>query len=386
MTETAPLAGLRVLEIGTTVAAPYAGKILRELGAEVIKVENPDGGDTTRGWGEPMLGGKQAIFQALNKGKHSITVDLGDAAQRDAVAALACETCDVVLQNLRPGTAERVGLGPDDLLARNPRLVYCSIGAFGRRGPMRHQPGYDPLMQAFSGIASITGHPDRPPARVGSPIIDFGTGMWSVIGILALLQRRQATGRGGTVDTSLFETALGYLTGALVLYEGSGRVPQRSGLRGPYVAPNRAFEASDGLLMITCATDVLFARLCEAIERPELADDPRFASVPSRREHEADLGAEIDAAIATRSRAAWAEALDAAGVPNAPVHDLAEVIAHAQTIATGLMQPSPDGSFRLPGLPVSIDGERPPLDALAPELGADNQLLFDFMDTPPGRV
>ncbi len=379
MTEQGPLDGIRVIEIGTTIAAPYAGKILGELGAEVVKIENPDGGDTTRHWGAPHLGGQPAVFQAMNKGKRSVTADLTDEKQRDAVARLCAESADVVLQNLRPGAAERLGLGSDDLLALNPRLVYCSVGAFGRHGPLREQPGYDPLMQGFSGFASITGHPDRPPSRTGSPVVDLGTAMWAVIGILAALQRRQRTARGGAVDASLFETALAFLTPVLATFEASGVVPPRTGLKGPFVAPNREFEAADGLLMITTASDSLFRRLAETIGRPELTADERFATTPARLNHEAELTAVLGPILQTKSRAEWADILNRAGVPNAPVHDLAEALAHPQAEASGLVQQSPDGGFRAIGLPLSFDGIRPAFDAVAPELGADDQLLFDFI-------
>ena len=206
MTEPRPLEGITVVELGSSVAGPYCGKVLAELGAEVFKVENPAGGDTSRGWGPALDGGASMVFEAMNKGKRSVTVDLADPAELDRLRELIATRADVVFQNLRPGAAERYGVGPAVMLARNPRLVYCNLGAFGNAGPMRDLPGYDPLMQAFTGLASVTGEAGGPPVRVGAPVVDIGAGMWAVIGILAALRRRDAIGRGGVVDTSLFET------------------------------------------------------------------------------------------------------------------------------------------------------------------------------------
>lgn len=379
--DAAPLAGYTVIEIGTTIAGPYAALILASLGAEVIKIENARGGDAFRHLGGARIDGMPANFQAINGGKASVRADFSDPRQVDAVRRLVLARGDVVLQNMRPGGAEKLGLGAEALLTEKPALVYCNVGAFGRNGPMRHKPGYDPLMQAFGGIVSVTGTPEAP-ARVGASIIDMGTAMWAAIGTLSALLRRRETGRGGIVDVSLFETTLGYMNLAIANYEAGGGIPERTGLRGPFVAPNRAFATADGLLVIAVVTDAQFQRLSQALQHPELADDPRFATATSRMENEAVLADLIGNIIKGGTRHDWAAALDAADVPNAPVHGLDEVAAHAQTLATGMLQTRGGSGARLAGLPLSLDGERAGVDALAPELGRDDQLLFEFVTEP----
>ena len=243
---------------------------------------------------------------------------------------------------------------------------------------MKDLPGYDPLIQAFSGLVSVTGEADRPPSRVGASIVDIATATWATIGIQAALLRRVNTGKGGVVDTSLLESALNMMIMPMVQMAAGGAMPGRSGLRGPLVAPNNAYQTSDGLLMITTATDGQFVKLCDIIGHPELAADPRYQTVHGRMENEAPLSAVIHEAVSIRTRADWAVLLDAAGIPNAPIQDLDEVMRHAQTLAVGMVQSSPETDFRLIGLPISIDGERPAFRKPAPALGADNQLLFDF--------
>jgi crotonobetainyl-CoA:carnitine CoA-transferase CaiB-like acyl-CoA transferase len=374
----APLDGITVAEFGNTIAGPFAARILGDLGADVVKIEPVNGGDPVRKWPRPNLGGMPATFQALNRGKRSVAVDLRKAEDRDALFRFVTEKADVLIQNTRPGAMEKLGLGPSVLCAAAPRLVYCNISGFGRAGPLKDLAGYDPLMQAFSGIVSVTGEPDRPPSRVGVSIVDIATATWAVIGIQAALVRRNATGKGGVVDASLFESALNMMIMPLVQYLGGGAVPQRMGLRGPLVAPNRAFQTADGLLVITTAADAQFVRLCQVIGRPEMATDPRYLTVGDRMENDEPLSAVISEAVAKKSRAEWAALLDAAGIPNAPIQSLDEVMKHAQTIAVGMVQSSAQADFQLLGLPISIDGERPAFGKPAPELGADTQLLFDF--------
>jgi crotonobetainyl-CoA:carnitine CoA-transferase CaiB-like acyl-CoA transferase len=377
MHEAPPLAGITVVELATTIAGPYAGTILAGLGARVIKIESAKGGDPFRYLGGARIDGLPVNFQALNGGKASVRADLSDPAQVRAVRDLAIAEADVVLQNMRPGAVDRLGLGAADFLEAKPGLVYCNVGAFGREGPMRHLPGYDPLMQAFGGIVALTGTEDEP-ARVGVSIIDMGTAIWGALGVVAALLRRAESGRGGVVDVSLFETALAYMGLAITNYEADGTIPPRTGLRGPFVAPNRAFEAADGLFVVAVVSDAQFRRLAEALEAPALAEDPRFASTGDRLANEAALTEEIATIVKGRSRAAWAERLDAADVPNAPVNGLDDVVAHAQTLATGLLSARGQDPARIVGLPLSLDGVRMSVDEPAPELGRDDQLLLPF--------
>ncbi len=375
MVETAPLSGITVLEICSNLAGPFAGKVLVELGAQVIKVEPSDGGDVARHWGKGKLGDTSAVFQTFNKEKRSLSANLRDPDQVAALLDLIEDRIDVVFQNLRPGLVDKYGLGPDAVLARKPEVIYCNLGAYGE-GPLASLPGYDPLIQAFTGVAATTGETGGRPSRVGVPVVDMGTGMWAVIGILAALLRRGVTGRGGLVDASLFETGLAWMSMAFAFFEADGDVPERRGLRGPIVAPNGEFETADGLLMITTASESQFVPLCEALGMTELLDDPRFATGASRYANDHALIKLMNQRLRTKSRAHWAERLDRAGVPNAPLQDLAQAVAHEQTAASGILQSSTDGGYRVVGLPLKFDGVRPAHLGPAPALGeADEELL-----------
>ncbi len=276
-----PLDGTRVIDVTTSIAGPYCAEILAALGADVVKVERPDTGDDGRAWGPPFWNGESAMFLTVNAGKRSLAVSLGDERGRDAVLRLA-DRADVFLQSLRPGLAEKLGLGAEALQVRNPSLVYCTIGAYGRVGPLKDEPGYDALMQAAGGLVSITGEPGRPGVRVGSSLIDMGTGMWAALGILAALLEREHTGDGTVVDTSLYETALGYVGYHLVGYLADGTVPQGQGTVFPMVAPYQVFPTRDGELMVAAGNDRLFALLCEVLGLPELVTDERFRANPDR--------------------------------------------------------------------------------------------------------
>ncbi len=260
-----PLAGTKVVDVTTSIAGPYCAEILAALGAEVVKVERPDTGDDSRAWGPPFWNGESAMFLAVNAGKRSLAVSLADERGREIVMRLA-GGADVFLQSLRPGLAGRLGLGPELVRARNPRLVYCSIGAYGRAGPLSSEPGYDALMQAAGGLISMTGEPGHSGVRVGSSLIDMGTGIWSALGIVAALLERARTGEGSVVDTSLYETALGYIGYHLVGYLADGTVPTGQGTVFPMVAPYQVFPTGDGELMIAGGNDRLFALLCDVVD------------------------------------------------------------------------------------------------------------------------
>lgn len=378
---TLPFEGITVVELGTSVAAPFAGKILTELGAQVIKVENPDGGDPARRWYPALPDGNSASYQSVNMGKLSITVDMTDQDELARLKALILGKADVVLQNLRPGAVKRFSIDAETLRKENPRLIYCNAGAFGD-GPLGDLPGYDPLMQAFSGITDLTGEADRPPSRVGVSLIDLGTGMWSTIGIISALYRRQATGQGGVVDTSLFETSVGWTTLAVAELAVSGKAPTRSGLQGPIVAPNRGYQAADGIHVIVVGTDGQFRRFCEALNCNALADDPRFAKSTDRLTNEAELSRLVGEIIATDTRASWSKRLNAAGIPNAPVQTVEEVVVHPQTEALGLLRSGEDEGMKFVGLPLRLDGVRPASVSHAPRLDEHSQQVFEFMNLP----
>ena len=372
---TLPLDGVRVIEIGHSVAAPYAALVLAELGAEVVKVERPGAGDDARSWGDPVEGASPT-FHALNRLKRSVTLDLKSAEGRDMLCRLAAVS-DVVIQNQKPGLAAALGLDAASLRALNPRLVYANIHAFGDRGPLAEKPGYDPLMQAFGGLMSVTGHPDQPSVRVGPSIIDCGTGMWVVIGVLAALLRRAATRQGSTVDTSLFETALGWMVYFVTILSATGRAPGKAGSGTVMICPYQIFQCADGELMIAAGNDTLFAKLCRTLGHPEWAADERFLHNPRRVQNRRVLIPLLEGQTVQRKLAELSAALDAAGVPHAPVQDMGQVAAHPQTQAVDIRRR--DGGLDFFGLPLRLDGARPDRNGAAPALGEANDWLKDVL-------
>ena len=355
-----PLEGTRVIDVTTSIAGPYCAEILAALGADVVKVERPDTGDDGRAWGPPFWNGESAMFLTVNAGKRSLAVSLRDERGRDAVLRLA-DRADVFLQSLRPGLAEKLGLGAEALRLRNPRLVYCTIGAYGRVGPLKDEPGYDALMQAAGGLVSVTGEPGRPGVRVGSSLIDMGTGMWAALGVLAALLEREQTGDGTVVDTSLYETALGYVGYHLVGYLADGTVPRGQGTVFPMVAPYQVFPTRDGELMVAAGNDRLFALLCEVLGLPELVTDERFRANPDRVRNREELVGLVAARLREQDTADWQARLTAAGVPAAPVADIADVVGSEQTRALGMLQalahPAiPD--LQVPALPLTFAESR----------------------------
>jgi crotonobetainyl-CoA:carnitine CoA-transferase CaiB-like acyl-CoA transferase len=376
MTAATPLSDITVIELGHSVAAPYAAEILADLGATVIKVEKREGGDDARHWAPPYWHGSSAIFQSLNRNKFSVTVDLRNEHERAQLRRLIEERADVLIQNLRPGMVEELDLDAATLRARNTRLIYCGIGAFGRGGPLSARPGYDPLMQAFGGLMSVTGEAGEPPVRVGTSIIDMGAGMWSAIGILSALHHRTLTGEGVVVDTSLYETALAWMNYHAANYQASGEVPKRHGSGTFGIVPYRGYATRDGYLLVGAANNTLFRKLATALGHPEWSDDARFHDNPTRVENRVALDALIEDVTRSDTSAAWQAVLEAAGVPSAPMQSVDEVVAHPQTKALGMIQQSPDGRLTIMGLPLSFDGERPPFRRAAPQLGEHTEEIL----------
>ncbi|HYY85216.1 MAG TPA: CoA transferase [Beijerinckiaceae bacterium] len=377
-----PLAGITVVEIGHSVAAPYAGLILSELGADVIKVENPKGGDYARGWGPPFWNGTASAFHGLNRGKTGITVNFGDPEEAGRLRRLIIDRADAVIQNLRAGVMQGYGLGAAELTAAKPSLIYCDLGAFGESGPMSSKPGYDPLMQAFAGIMSVTGEGgDRPPVRVGVSIVDMGSGMWATIGILAALFERTRTGRGGAVATSLYETALAWMTVPLAGYAANGEVRRPHGSGTAEIAPYQCFPTRGGWLMIAAGNDNLYRRLCATLGRPELGEDARFLTNGDRVVNRGVLVPMIEEITRTWDIEELMAALDKAGIPNAPLQNVAQVTDHPQTHAVGILQQGPEGALPTVGLPLAFDGERSSYERAAPELGEHNETVLGTAKT-----
>jgi crotonobetainyl-CoA:carnitine CoA-transferase CaiB-like acyl-CoA transferase len=366
-----PLSGCRVLDVTTSIAGPYCAQILASLGADVVKVERPDTGDDARAWGPPFWGGTGTMFLSVNAGKRSLALSLRDPRGRDVLLHLADEA-DVLLQSLRPGLAEELGFGEGEVRGRNPRLVYCSVGAYGHSGPLAREPGYDALMQAAGGLISVTGEPGRPGVRVGSSLIDQGTGLWAATGILAALLERERTGTGATVDVSLYETAVAYLGYHVAGYLADGTVPGREGTVFPMVAPYQVYPARDGELMIAAGNDRLFAALCSVLGLPELVDAPRFRTNPDRVARRDELNELLVARLQAEDVADWLVRLSAAGVPAAAVADVRDVAESPQTAALQLLQPLPTAALpelRLPAQPLSLEGERALHPSPPPALG-----------------
>jgi crotonobetainyl-CoA:carnitine CoA-transferase CaiB-like acyl-CoA transferase len=358
----APLAGSRVLDLTSSLAGPTATEILGALGADVIKVEHPGRGDEARDWGPPFFDGGSVMFFAANAGKRSLALDLKSARGLDALLRLV-DGADVAVQSLRPGTAERLGFGPDVLRGRNPRLVYATIGAFGRRGPLASEPGYDPLMQAAAGIMSVTGESGGPPARVGASVIDLGTGVWAALAIVAALHE----GTGRTLDLSLYETALSLVPYQLADVLAGGGSAGRFGTAFPLIVPYQVFATADGELMIVAANDRLYAKVCEVIGAPDLAADARFATNPLRVANRDALIPLLERRLAKLATDDLLARLRAAGVPASRVNDLAAVAADEQFHATGILQELAGRHVVSP--PFSADGERSRYRSEPPLLG-----------------
>lgn len=372
------LQGIKVVEFGANLAGPFCGQILSDLGAEVVKVERPSG-DDCRQWGPPFIDGSSVNFVAINRGKKSVVVDLDDPTQRQLLIDLIGDA-DVYLHNMRAGVMEKFGLDGKTMLARFPRLIYADVSAFGHLGPMARKPGYEPLLQAFSGLISVNGDPSGPPARIGASVIDYGTGMWTAIGILAALVSRAQTGKGCVVNTSLFETALMWMSTHVAAYTASGQLPQRQGTGHPSLTPYQAFETANGPLMVTPGNDRLWARFCQVLGKPEWPADPRFVDNKARAAHRAELVGMIQEIMTGDTKESWAAKLDAAGVPGGPINRVDEVLAASQTTALGILDRSVDGRTAFTHSPVSFDGRRAASAGKAPGTGEQTASIL------PGRA
>lgn len=387
------LEGIRVLDLSRVLAGPTAAQTLADLGAEVIKIERPAVGDDTRLMGphfaadDAELVDRSAYFWAVNRGKRSLAVDLADPDGADIVRGLAAKS-DVLIENFKVGTLARYRLGPADLAAINPRLVYCSVTGFGQTGPYRTRAGYDSIIQAMGGLMSITGEPDGGPQRAGVPMIDIMTGLYASTAILAALRHRDRTGKGQWIDLALLDVMVSSLSYFAVNHLASGHVPGRTGTRNAVTHPSGIYACRDGELMIIAGNDDQFRRLCKALDMPALADDPRFGSSPARVANAAALDAIIEPAMAARSLQDCFEAFERAGVPAGPINDLARVFADPHVAARGAVVnfEAPGGvaclasPMRLSATPVQYD--RPP-----PALGADTDTtLQDLLGLSAQRI
>lgn len=353
--KTGPLSGVTVIDMTRVLAGPYCTMVLVDLGARVIKVETPGTGDDARGFG-PFLKGKSAYFMSLNRGKESIALDLKQAEDR-AIFDKLLTKADILVENYRPGTMEKLGYGWDTLHARHPRLIYAAASGFGHTGPYSRRAAYDMVVQGMGGIMSLTGHEGAPPTRVGTSVGDITAGLFTTIGINAALYWRSQTGKGQKIDVAMLDCQIAILENAIARYFATGQVPGPLGARHASITPFEAFTTSDGHVIIAAGNDALFRKLCEAIGRPELSNDARFTSNDLRTRNHAALKEQIEASLRTRTTAAWLAVLEPAGVPSGPINNVAEALSDPQIAARNMVVSVDDpdvGTLRMAGNPIKL--------------------------------
>ena len=374
-----PLSGIVVADLSRILAGPYCTLLLAELGARVIKVETPGTGDDARHYG-PFVNGKSAYFVSVNRGKESIALDLKSPKDRAVFEALLAKV-DIVVENFRPGTMEKLGFGWETLHPRFPKLIYASASGFGHTGPYAHYPAYDMVVQGVGGIMSINGHPGQPPARVGISVGDLGAGLYTTIAVNAALYHRAMTGEATKVDIGMLDCQIALLENAVMRYGVTGTPPGPLGTRHPAITPFEPFKTQDGLLIIAAGNDSLFVKLCKALDIPALAQDPRFLTNDLRNQNVAILAKEIEAVLGTKPRAHWVKVLDGAGIPCGPINTIDQALEHPQVAARNMLVTVDDpitGPMKISGNPLKISGfEDPATRPPAPDLDADRQRILD---------
>ncbi len=376
-----PLADIRVLDLTRVLAGPYCTMLLADLGADVVKIERPGPGDDARQFGPFLPDGYSAYFASVNRGKRSITLDLKQPADRETFLQLA-RRADVLVENFRPGAMEHLDLGAARLRELNPRLVFASATGFGHGNNRSHQPAYDVIVQAMSGLMSITGQDAAHTARVGSSISDILTGMFTALGILAALRKRDQQGQGSTLDVAMLDATVAVLENAVSRMDVTQQIPRPIGTRHPSIAPFQAYHAADGPLVIAAGNETLWRKLCELIEAPELLTDPRFASNAARSTNVDLLEQALEAKLKQRTVADWLAVCDAAGIPAAPVRTMADVVADPILAERGMLHTMAAGEVRFitAGSPLRFDGQSLPLSHLAPQLGEHrDEILRDWL-------
>ena len=376
-----PLSDIVVIDLTRVLAGPFCTLLLSDLGARVIKVENPDGGDDSRAYG-PFINGKSGYFISQNRGKESIALDLKSTGDL-AILHRLLKRADVVIENFRPGTMQRLGLGWDALHQQYPKLIYASTSGFGQTGPYAKRAAYDIIAQAMGGIMSITGHEGGPPTRVGSSIGDLGAGMFTALGILTGLHHRTKTGQGMMVDVAMLDSQVALLENSIARYFASGKPPKPLGARHPSIAPFEPYQTKDGHVVVACGNDELFAKLCQTMGCPGLAQDPRFATNAARSDHVVLLKAELEDMLIHHPTQHWLDLLLPAGIPCAPINNVEQAVHDPQVQARNMVLPVDDPSvapLMVAGMPIKMsayaDAEK---RRAAPELDGDRaRILADF--------
>ena len=373
-----PLSGIVVVDLSRILAGPYCTFLLSELGARVIKVEPPGKGDDARAYG-PFRNGASTYFASVNRGKQSIALDLKDDGDKRVFERLL-EIGDVLVENFRPGTMEKLGYGWPALHGRYPRLIYAAASGFGHTGPYARQPAYDMVVQGLGGMMSITGAPEGPPARVGMSIGDIGAGLYTAVAVNAALLHRERTGEATKVDIGMLDCQIALLENAVMRYSVTGEIPGPLGARHPTITPFEAFATEDGSIIIAAGNDGLYQKLCAALARPDLAAEPGYKTNELRLKRQPELKVEIEKELRKKPLAHWLKALDAAGIPCGPINNIAQAMAHPQVAARTMLVTVEDpraGRLTLAGNPLKVSGfDDPPTRAPAPELDADRAAIL----------
>lgn len=384
MSTSGPLEGLTVIDLTRVLAGPYATMVMADLGARVIKVEMPGSGDDARKFG-PFVNGKSAYFGSLNRGKQSIALNLKAPDDRVVFEDLIRQA-DILVENYRPGTMDKLGFGWSALQDLNPKLIYAAISGFGQTGPYRNLPAYDMVVQAMGGIMSVTGHPGNEPARVGTSIGDITAGLFGLSGVLAAVVNRERTGQGMMVDVGMLDCQVAVLENAVSRYLSDNQVPQPLGARHPSITPFDAFRANNDHIVIAAGNDTLFNKLCDALDRPDLAADERFASNDSRTQNYAALKPEIENSLQCKSVGEWLAILQHAGVPCGPINNIEQVVNDEQITARNMIihsRGNNEADLRMTGNPIKFSGFDDPRErSAAPELDADREQILTLAASP----
>ena len=376
-----PLSGITVVDLSRILAGPYCTLLMAEMGARVIKVEPPKGGDDARAYG-PFVKGKSTYFASVNRGKESIALDLKKDSDRAIFEKLLAKA-DVVIENFRPGTMDKLGYGWESLHAKYPKLIYASASGFGHSGPHAKDPAYDMVVQGLGGIMSITGHPGGPPARVGTSIGDIGAGLYTAVAVNAALVHRLTTGEATKVDIGMFDCQIALLENAVMRYTVEGEVPGPLGSRHPTIVPFQAFKTGDGAIIISAGNDALFVKMCEALGLSEMAASPDYKTNALRQKHHGKLEAKIESLLKTRPTKHWLAVMAKADIPAGPINNVEQALNHPQVAARNMLVSVPDGSggtLRLSGNPIKMSAfadptSRPP----APDLDGNREAILSYI-------